>query len=105
MATLQERTLTGWGRSSRSTAQVVEPRSTDELLEAVLRLTDRPLLARGAGRSYGDTALNATGYVLDTSRLKTIHSFDDRTGQVVVDPGVTFGDLLHHSRREAGSRQ
>ena len=91
----EERLLTGWGRSSRSPGLVITPGSQEELLEALGRLSDRPLLARGAGRSYGDNALNAQGYVIDMSRLRTIHSFDDRTGEVIVDPGVSIGELLH----------
>lgn len=46
--------LTGWGRSSRSAATVLSPSSQDELIHAVRTFQDRPLLARGAGRSYGD---------------------------------------------------
>ena len=87
--------LTGWGRSSHSSALVTAPTSREELLEAWSAADDRPLLARGAGRSYGDTALNAEGRVIDTSRLRKIHSFDASSSEVVIDPGVTFGDLLH----------
>ena len=54
----------------------------------------RTLLPRGAGRSYGDVCLNADGSVILTERLNRILSFDAGTGLVVVEPGVTFADLL-----------
>lgn len=63
---------------------------------SVLRTSDATsVLARGAGRSYGDTALNEGGCIIRTTRMRTIHAFDATTGEAVLDPGVTFGDLLH----------
>lgn len=87
------RQLTGWGRSCHSSALTAEPRCREELLES-WRQARQPILARGAGRSYGDAALNGGGQVIDTTQLKAIESFDDTTGEAVVEPGVTFGDLL-----------
>jgi len=89
-----EELLTGWGRSSRSMARVFEPSSQAELLDVVHALRDERFLARGAGRSYGDTAMNGGGCVVRTTRMTTIHAFDEHTGDVVADPGVSFGQLL-----------
>lgn len=86
--------LTGWGRSSHGTSTVAEPQSEDEILQWLRLHPDEPLLARGAGRSYGDTALNTGGFVMRTTAMSKIHSFDPVSGEIVVGPGVTFGQLL-----------
>jgi decaprenylphospho-beta-D-ribofuranose 2-oxidase len=48
----------------------------------------------GAGRSYGDSALNASGHSCLTGRLNRILGFDERSGIVEVEPGVTFRQLM-----------
>ena len=53
--------LHGWGRYPRVTAEILEPVNSDSLRH-LLPAQDRSsgLIARGAGRSYGDSALAAT---------------------------------------------
>lgn len=87
-------TLSGWGRSTYSRCDVASPTSANEIAELLRTSADIPVLARGGGRSYGDAALNRDGRVLSMHRLKAIHAFDSATGDIVVDCGVTFGDLL-----------
>ncbi len=92
----KEMGLKSWGRSQVAEALVARPERTREL-HAALRdgaAGSRPLLPRGAGRSYGDVCLNADGSVILTERLNRILSFDPATGLVVVEPGVTYADLL-----------
>jgi decaprenylphospho-beta-D-ribofuranose 2-oxidase len=48
----------------------------------------------GSGRSYGDSALNANGHSCLTGRLNRILGFDEATGIVEVEPGVTFRQLM-----------
>ena len=71
------RRLCGWGRSSHSEAFVVRPPGVERLREAVL-LSARhgSLIARGAGRSYGDAAQNGGGMVLDLGDLSRIELLD-----------------------------
>lgn len=88
------RRLTGWGRSSHATSSVAEPESADQVLQWLRAHPDAAVLARGAGRSYGDTALNDGGHVMQTTAMSTVQSFDTASGEIVVDPGVTFGQLL-----------
>jgi decaprenylphospho-beta-D-ribofuranose 2-oxidase len=54
----------------------------------------RGVLARGLGRSYGDTAQNAGGLVIDMTGLSTIHSIDPDSGLVDVDAGVSLDALM-----------
>jgi decaprenylphospho-beta-D-ribofuranose 2-oxidase len=58
-------------------------------------IPQRGLVVHGAGRSYGDCALNAGGQALLTGRLDRILSFDAHTGIVELEPGVDFRRLLH----------
>ncbi len=87
--------LRSWGRGQVAHALVARPERMRELRAALAGSdTSRSLLPRGAGRSYGDVCLNAGGSVILTERLNRILSFDAETGLVVVEPGVSFADLL-----------
>jgi len=89
--------LRSWGRVPRTRSLAARPERMRELracLAAGGEVALRPLLARGAGRSYGDACLNDGGAVILTERLNRILSFDPASGLVVVEPGVTFADLL-----------
>ena len=88
--------LSGWGRVLHADGLVARPERCAELA----RLFDDPavrtgsLLARGAGRSYGDAALNSGGATVLTGRLDRLLSFDEASAVVVAEAGVTFSDLL-----------
>lgn len=86
--------LQGWGRSTTAPCLAARPERTRELQAALATPGGRRLIAHGAGRSYGDAALNTDGAALLTGRLDRILSFDPATGLLVAEPGVTFADLL-----------
>jgi decaprenylphospho-beta-D-ribofuranose 2-oxidase len=54
------------------------------------------LIARGAGRSYGDAAQNGGGVVLDTSALRWIEGPGGCGGPVRVGAGTTLDELIDH---------
>ena len=85
------RNISGWGRTSPSECLVARPERMDAFDGAIL---GGDLIARGGGRSYGDFAVNPHGRVILTERLDCIRSFDPETGAIVVEPGVTFRDLV-----------
>ena len=87
-------TLTGWGRNHTATVGAARPERPRDLDAAIADTRDVTVLARGAGRAYGDAALNHGGRVVLTERLDRILSFDAASGLVVCEPGVTFADLL-----------
>ncbi len=89
--------LRGWGRTAPTTAQVLTPRSPQEVAAAVAGAGPRGVIARGLGRSYGDPAQNAGGTVLDMTGLDVIHSIDADTGVVVVDGGVSLDSLMRRA--------
>ena len=87
-------TLQGWGRNLASDCLAARPERLRELHAALDTPEGRTLIAHGAGRSYGDAALNTGGAAVLTGRLDRILSFDAATGLLVAEPGVTFADLL-----------
>lgn len=86
--------LTGWGRNRISESRLARPERYSELVKSLDDVGDNGVIAFGAGRSYGDTALNENGQVILTTRLNRFISFDAETQELIVEPGVTFRDLL-----------
>jgi decaprenylphospho-beta-D-ribofuranose 2-oxidase len=95
MASLRTKklTLSGWGRYPQAETLAFRPERRPDLA-ACLPGLDGNLIARGAGRSYGDQALNGGGTTILTERLDRMISFDPETGRLVTEPGVTFATLL-----------
>src|SRR5579864_7643622 len=85
--------LSGWGRYPHCLSEVYRPEKIAELAEIVAG--DRgQLVARGAGRAYGDAAINGPGRVIDLTRFNRMLSFDAGTGRLRCEAGVTIGDLI-----------
>jgi FAD/FMN-containing dehydrogenase len=54
----------------------------------------RPMLAHGAGRSYGDVCLNPGNTLLLTRGLDRLLGFDEQSGILRCEPGVLLCDIL-----------
>lgn len=85
-----KRDVSGWGRFPRVTAVVERPRD-----EATLRrmIGKGPVIARGNGRSYGDSAAQPEG-TLDMRGFSHLMEFDDTTGVLIAEAGVLLGDVI-----------
>lgn len=55
-----------------------------------------PLLPFGQGRSYGDSCLNDGGILLTTSGLNRFIAFDENTGILRCESGVTLATILEY---------
>ena len=85
--------LTGWGRTAPSSAEVEHPRSVDDVAKQVLSGSRRGVLARGLGRSYGDSAQNAGGLVLDMTHMNRVLHVDPVEGLMRVEAGCSIDEL------------
>lgn len=83
--------LSGWGANLRADCYLSEP----ETLEQVSALLDRSgSIARGLGRSYGDAAVNAGGQVLGMTRVARYLGFDEESGALVCEAGVSLEQII-----------
>jgi decaprenylphospho-beta-D-ribofuranose 2-oxidase len=82
---LQE--LRGWSRTTTTRCSIEIPGSPEDVRRALLDAArgGRSISIRAAGRSYGDTALNSGGVVLDLTALRRIVDFDTTTGIMTVE--------------------
>jgi decaprenylphospho-beta-D-ribofuranose 2-oxidase len=87
-------TLTGWGRTEPTEAEVAEPRSADEAAALVKGVSAAGVIARGLGRSYNNAAQNGGGLVLSTTGMRHVLSFDPETGVVTCEAGVSMEHLM-----------
>jgi FAD/FMN-containing dehydrogenase len=89
------RVLEGFGRAVRAASRYAAPESVEELQQLVRRAAEErlPVTFRGAGRSYGDAALNGRGLTLDLQRLDRALAWDPSTGILEAEPGLTIEGL------------
>jgi decaprenylphospho-beta-D-ribofuranose 2-oxidase len=83
-------TSSGWGNYPRQESQTMTPSTAALLREAVNQ--ERSIIARGMGRSYGDSA-NAH-LVLGTSYCNHFIDFDEQTGKLTAESGITLREIL-----------
>jgi len=83
-------TISGWGGYPKKEAQVFTPLSLSGCQSQLQQ--NEALLARGMGRSYGDSANAAT--ILQTTYLNHFIAFDSDTGLLTVEAGVMLREIL-----------
>lgn len=82
--------LFGWGRYPRVQADVGFPQTVPDFSAAVM--LGHPLIARGLGRSYGDSSL--ANHVLETRFYSRFQAFDEDSGLLTCDAGVSLAEIL-----------
>lgn len=82
--------LKGWGRTCRAVCQVCRPERTEDVAKYLEQVGKNGIIARGLGHSYGDQAINDDGAVMVFRRMDRIRSFNEETGELVCEPGVTL---------------
>ena len=89
--------------SIRTRSLVARPRTIEQCREALAfcRQNGMTVCARGAGRGYGDVALNDGQALLDMSTMNRILAFDEEASQITVEAGIRIIDIyraVHHRR-------
>jgi len=87
--------------SIRTRSLVARPTSLEQCREtlAYCRRHNMTICARGAGRGYGDLALNDGQALLDMSAMNRIIAIDDEAAQITVQAGMRIIDIyraVHH---------
>jgi decaprenylphospho-beta-D-ribofuranose 2-oxidase len=98
---MQWQELTSLVGSTRTRSLVARPTTIDQCREALAYCRQRgmTICARGAGRGYGDLALNDGQALLDMSAMNRILEFDEETAQITVEAGTRLVDIfqaVHH---------
>ena len=83
-----------WGRVHRFGHYVVKPVDREALHAVLTGNRGRPVLGYGLGRSYGDSCLNQDGVLIQMSNLNRILDFDEETGDVTCEAGVSLAQIL-----------
>ena len=87
--------ILSWGRYPRvEHRQVYKPAWNDQVPEILEASAPDSLLPFGLGRSYGDSCLNAGRDLIACHRLNRILGFDESTGMVRCESGVSLSDIL-----------
>lgn len=84
--------VSSWGRLTAPMHRVV-PLNCSLGAKQVIRNGPLPGLAFGKGRSYGDVCLNPDGLIWTTSGMDRFISFDEGTGRLVCETGVSIRDI------------
>jgi len=93
--------LTSLVGSTRTRSLVALPTTIEQCREALdyCRQRGMTICARGAGRGYGDLALNDGQALLDMSSMNRILDFDEENAQITVEAGTRLVDIfqaVHH---------
>lgn len=85
-----EMKLDGRGHTNPAVSQVCRPDRVADVAKYLEQVGKNGVVARGSGSSYADQAVNAGGAVMMSGRLDCIRSFDEKTGELVCEAGVTL---------------
>jgi decaprenylphospho-beta-D-ribofuranose 2-oxidase len=83
--------ISGWGNYPRAESRIIVPGAPDDLRRKVV--SERTLIARGHGRSYGDASIGA-GATLSMRSLDRMIAFDAGAARLTVEAGVLLADII-----------
>ena len=87
--------LLGRAQTHSSDSQVCRPDTVADVSKYMEQVGKSGIIARGSGSAYADQALNSGGAVMMSDRLDRIRSFDEKTGELVCEPGLTLETITH----------
>lgn len=84
--------ISGWGRYPRVNVTEGFPESEEELIKITENHSDS-FIARGNGRSYGDSAINRN-LTINMKKFNKILEFNVKDGSLVAESGVLISDVI-----------
>ncbi|NTS75939.1 FAD-binding oxidoreductase [Catenovulum sp. SM1970] len=84
--------LTSWGQYPRANSELFSPSNQLSLTNALIEQTEASSIARGLGRSYGDSAL--ANKVIRSNQFTHFIDFDVEKGILTCGSGVSLADIL-----------
>ena len=84
--------LSGFGKYPKAKCKVTRPPGIFDINEL---LKNNSVIPRGLGRSYGDASLNDKGVVTESLLMNRFISFDEDTGVLRCEAGVTYLNSRH----------
>lgn len=94
MAGIRKVQMSGWGNLETAEAAAARPEKPDEVRQLVAAHVSSAVIARGKGRSYGDSSVNHNELVVLTEHLNRFLEFDQDNGVLTCEPGVTFEEII-----------
>ena len=82
--------LKGWGGYPIHETKITTPYFTSDIIKLIKQ---DELIARGNGRSYGDSAIGKIN-TISMKNFNKIISFDMNSGQLVAEAGVLLEDII-----------
>lgn len=82
--------ISGWGGYPLIDADVIRSTTTSQI--QIVCTEHKDIIARGLGRSYGDSSLYTN--ILDCTALNFFDNFDPKTGLLTCGAGVSLKDIL-----------
>lgn len=89
-----KQTISGFGGFPVEECSVYRPQKRRGIGEILSSGEQSSYIARGLGRSYGDTSLNGGAGVVNITRLNRMLDFTPSTGVLHCESGVTFKEII-----------
>jgi len=88
--------VTGWGRYPVSKTHLYSVQSENEIRHLLRSRCGKQILGRGAGRAYGDAAMNKDNISLEFIPFNRFLAFDEKQGILHAEAGVTLEQIIEH---------
>ena len=82
--------LSGWGNFPKINAKICSPRDLESL---IVQIKKGHAIARGNGRSYGDSSINVQN-TINMKHFKRMLFFDKNHGKLISESGVFLSDIV-----------
>lgn len=84
--------VTSWGKYPTIDSKLLSPMSVKDVTMILSDKSEKKMIARGLGRSYGDSSL--APYMLRTAYLNHFSKFDGEKGYLTCFAGVSLAEIL-----------